>query len=52
MLAEHRLDDILIRFKQYEIEAEKERLSAQKLELIKSANRIEVRDYKGIRKHK
>ncbi|CAD8151223.1 unnamed protein product [Paramecium pentaurelia] len=52
MLVEHRLDDILIRFKQYEIEAEKERVSAQKLELIKSANRIEVRDYKGIIKHK
>ncbi|CAD8069341.1 unnamed protein product [Paramecium sonneborni] len=52
MFAEHRLDDILIRQKQYEIEAEKERISAQKLELIKSANRIEVREYKGIMKHK
>lgn len=52
MLAEHRLDDILIRFKQYKVEAEKERMNAEKLELIKSANRIEVRDYKGIIKHK
>ncbi|CAD8062170.1 unnamed protein product [Paramecium sonneborni] len=52
ILAEHRLDDILIRCKQYEVEAEKERTNEQKLELIKSANRIEVRDYKGIIKHK
>ncbi|CAK71507.1 unnamed protein product (macronuclear) [Paramecium tetraurelia] len=44
ILALHRLDQMNIQYKQYEIQANKIRLNQQKLELIKQANRIEIRN--------
>ncbi|CAD8157511.1 unnamed protein product [Paramecium pentaurelia] len=44
ILALHRLDEMNIQQKQYEIEANKVRLNQQRLELIKQANRIEIRN--------
>ncbi|CAD8065578.1 unnamed protein product [Paramecium sonneborni] len=44
ILALHRLEDMNIQQKQYEMEANKVRLNQQRLELIKQANKIEIRN--------